>query len=206
MVAARVPAIVRGLRPAAVALAIGLPGCVGWASSSLPPRLTDAELQWIEGTRLPLTVGVVPHVHPAYSDALAERLRDLGLFDRDDPVGEFETPPDLLASVDRQIHGGAVIPLWTLLTFGLVPTFHEEERGTSFWLTAPGPDGARWHVDSSHTGCTTLGWVALLDVFDGDRTVLPFAPEHTQRMRDRLALEILEHADELNARVCDRSR
>jgi hypothetical protein len=65
-----------------IALPLCLSGCLGWGSSSLPRALTDVERQAIDGVHLPLTVGVVPYVHPAYSDKLVEGLRDTELFDR----------------------------------------------------------------------------------------------------------------------------
>jgi hypothetical protein len=176
---------------------LSLAGCVGWASASLPPALTPDEEHVIAGAHLPLTVGVVRHVHPAYSDSLTEALQDTGVFDRVAPYEEFVTPPDLVARVDRQIHGSAFIPFWTLVTLGLVPTSDDEHHGYSFWLEVPGAEVDRWHVEYEHTGRTTLGWMALIDVVVPDRTVFPFSVRGSQRMRDRLVLQILEHSESL---------
>lgn len=181
---------------AAILVLLALPRCLGWGSAALPPRLTDAEERVVEGAHLPLTVGVVRFAYPAYSDSLVEVLEDTDLFDRVAPVEDFETPPDLLAHVDRRIHGTAVLPLWTLLTFGVIPSSYDEEHGSSFWLEAPGARSERWHVEYAHTGRTTLGWVALFDVFVPDRTVLPIT---SSRMHDQLSLRILEHRDALLA-------
>ena len=174
---------------------LSLSGCIGFASASLPPALSPAEELTVEGANLPLTVGVVRHVYPAYSDSLVKALENTGLFDRVAHEEEFLTPPDLLARVDRQIHGNAMIPFWTLLTLGLVPTSVDEHHGYSFWLEVPGGAADRWHVEYDHLGRTTLGWLTLFEVIAPDRIVWPFNVEvrSSQRMMDHLSLQILEH-------------
>jgi hypothetical protein len=183
------------LRSAAAGLLVLLlGGCVGWASAALPPRLDDAEEAYLEARRddlRQLTVGVEAYEFPAYTEPLLDALRGTDLFDRVDRLEEFDVPPSLVARVDRRIHGTAVIPIWTLLTFGIVPIWADEDHGTSFTLQAPGAATPRVPVEYVHTGRSTLGWVALLDVLHPDRTIAPFSPDRSRRMRDRIALATL---------------
>ncbi len=206
MVRVRIPAMQRlgtraflhGRRALAAGPLLSLAGCVGWASASLPPAVTPEEKRVIAEVYFPLTVGVEQYVYTAYSDSLTRGLQDTGVFDRVLPYEQFATPPDLIARVDRRIHGRAVVPIWTLLTFGLVPTSYNDRHGSSFWLEVPGSEVDRWHVEYQHTGRSTLGWVALFDVVVPDRIVVPFSVDRSQRMMDRLILQILEHRDRLD--------
>ena len=91
-------------------------GCVGCASSALPPRLSAAEKAKLKGAHLPFTVGVERYVAPAYSDALVKALRNAGVFARVDHLERFTSPPALVARVERRIYGSTVIPVATLLT------------------------------------------------------------------------------------------
>ena len=186
------------LAPLLLALvAGGSSGCVGWGSSSLPARLTSAEKARLAQARLPLTVGVERYEAPAYSDSLRVALRSTKLFERVDDLERFATPPSLVARVDRRIYGSTAIPVYPLLTFGIIPMSVQETAGESFSLSPT--DHPEHIVKSEYTyrGRTTLGWIALLDVFHPDRTVFPFDPEHSSRFRDRLKLSILEHEDAL---------
>ena len=188
------------LRPLLVGLFLSLiflggTGCVGWGSSALPPRLTKAEQARVRTAHLPLTVGVEPYQYPAYSEALRDALQRTKLFDRVDALDQFSEPPALIARVEEQIYGSTIIPVYTLLTFGLFPTSVQETSGLSFSLTPPNRPEERVPIQYTHRGRTTLGWVALLDVFHPNRTIVPFNPEHSRRFLDRLRLAILEQEE-----------
>src|SRR2546426_1003468 len=152
-------------------------GCVGCASSTLPPRLTTAERARLKGAHLPFTVGVERHRYPAYSDSLVKALRRTKVFDRVDHLDRFSTPPALVARVEREIYGSAVIPVWTLLSFGLVPTTTEESFGYAFSLSPTGEDVQRVPIEYSFRGRTTLGWVAMFHGLAAGYSVFPFHPE-----------------------------
>lgn len=172
-------------------------GCLGWASAALPPALSDDERAVVAHAHLPLTVGVERYEHPAYSDKLLDGLRATELFDDVAPLDEFAAPPSLVARVDRQIYGHAMIPFWTFLTFGIVPTSADEESGYSFTLSPPDRPQERVRVEYAHRGRTTLGWVALVDGFLPDRTIAPFSPDSSSRMIDRVKLAILARREDL---------
>jgi hypothetical protein len=180
-----------------VAAAGGGGGCVGWGSSALPPRLTKAERVRTRQAHLPYTVGVERFEAPAYSESLREALQRAQLFDQVDDLERFSTPPSLVARVERRIYGNTAIPVYPLLTFGLIPMSVQETAGESFSLSAPDRPEHRVTIEYSYRGRTTLGWIALLDIFHPNRTIFPFHPEHSGRFRDRLRLSILDHEDAL---------
>jgi hypothetical protein len=172
-------------------------GCVGWASSTLPPRLSAIEETKWKSARLPYSVGVEQYKYPAYSDALVHALRETGLFVRVESLEGFSTPPDLVARVEGQIHGSSAIPIGPLLPFGVIPQTMQETHGYDFSLVAPARPDEPVRVEYSYEGTTTLGWVALFEGVSPDITVMPFYPERHPRFSGRLALAILERADVL---------
>lgn len=178
-------------------VAVGGSGCVGWGSSALPPRLTAAEKARLQRIQLPLTVGVERYEAPAYSDSLRAALQRTKLFERVDDLEHFEKPPSLVARVERRIYGSTAIPVYPLLTFGIIPMSVQETTGESFSLSPTDHPERRTVIEYTYQGRTTLGWVALLDIFHPNRTIIPFDPEHSRRFRDHLKLCILEHEDAL---------
>src|SRR5205085_8827278 len=117
-------------------------GCVGYASSSLPPFLSFQERTRLKEQHLPYTVGVQDYKHPAYSEHLLKRLHATKIFDRVDKLQNFTNhPPTLVARVNRQIYGSTQLPFATLGTGGIIPMFAQEEHGVSFSLsTHDNPD------------------------------------------------------------------
>ena len=172
-------------------------GCVGCGSSTLPPRLTASERAKVKGARLPFTVGVERYEAPAYSDALVKALRGTEVFVRVDHLERFNSPPSLVARVERRIYGSTVVPVATLLSFGLIPTTTEESFGHAFSLSPPGREARRVPIEYSYRGRTTLGWVAIFHGLMPGYSVFPFDPESSRRFRGRLALAILDHADDI---------
>jgi hypothetical protein len=180
-----------------VVVAVGGSGCVGWGSSALPPRLTKAEKARARQAHLPLTVGVERYEAPAYSESLRKALQRTKLFDRVDDLERFSSPPSLVARVERRIYGSTAMPVYPLLTFGIVPMSVQETAGESFSLSPASHPEQRVKIEYTYSGRTTLGWIALLDVFHPNRTIFPFNPERSSRFRDHLRLSILEHEDAL---------
>jgi hypothetical protein len=165
----------------------------GYANSTLPPDLSATEKATLKTARMAFTVGVETYKFPAYSDALVKALRNTGLFVRVDHLERFSSPPALVARVKREIYGSSAIPLWTLLTLGLVPTKTEESFGYAFSLSRPGLESRRIPVEYSYRGRTTLGWEGLFLRLSPNYSI---DPESSQRFRGRLALAILDHEDE----------
>jgi hypothetical protein len=166
----------------------------GCASSTLPPDLSTAEKATLKTARMAFTVGVETYKFPAYSDALVKALRNTGVFVRVDHLERFSSPPALVARVEREIYGSSAIPLWTLLTLGLVPTKTEESFGYAFSLSHPDLESRRIPVEYSYRGRTTLGWEGLFLRLSPNYSI---DPETSQRFRGRLALAILGHEDEI---------
>jgi hypothetical protein len=186
-------------RAAVLALPLLASGCIGWASASLPPALTENERAIVVDARLPLTVGVERvRRAPVGSDRLLDALRATALFDHVAPLSEFSTPPDLVARVDDRLapSNSGMIPLWTIVTLGIVPSSKDESWGWGFTLGPPDRNDPV-AIAYVHTGRTTLGWVALVDGLLPDRTGFPFSPRGSSRMTDRLKLAILARRDEL---------
>ncbi|TAN40283.1 MAG: hypothetical protein EPN25_08190 [Nitrospirae bacterium] len=139
---------------------VGLSG--GCASTSLPPKLTKAQLDEIAKTHFAVTVGVEDFKYPVYSEKLTKALQRTGLFDKVEPIKSFKEPPAYVARVERTIYGTAAIPILTGLSFGLIPTTVQEEHGHSFSLTATEGSNRKIPIEFSHRGPTTLGWWAVI--------------------------------------------
>jgi hypothetical protein len=173
-------------------------GCVGCASSTLPPSLSETEKARVDTARLPFSVGVETYKYPAYSDGLVKALRNTGIFVRVDHLERFSSPPSLVARVEREIYGSPVIPFATLLSFGLIPTTIEERFGYSFSLSRSESEAQRVPIEYSYEARTTLGWVAMFHgLAPGYSVFFPFDPENSRRFRGRLALAILDHTGEI---------
>src|ERR1051326_1207242 len=77
-----------------LAVTVGGTGCVGLASSTLPPSLTATEKTRLKGAHLRFTVGV--ETNDAAPLVIA-RLRKTKLFDAVDYVDRLPSPPVVLA-------------------------------------------------------------------------------------------------------------
>ena len=171
---------------------------VGCASSALPPSLSQAEHRLVNSTHYAATVGVAPYKYPVYSERLLKSLRGTGLFDDVEALERIENP-DLIASVERPVHGSAVFPLWTFLTGGLVPTIVDEQWGEVFSLRPSRGSVPGATIDFSYSGGTHLGWVALVTGLAPARTLVP--PPWTRRFIDALSLAICGHAPEIEKMI-----
>ena len=174
------------LRAASALLVCLLAECV---SAPLPPRLTAVQRERLTELPLPYSVGVAPYVHPVYSEKLAAVLKASGVFSQVAPLGEFKRPPDFVATVERSVHGSAMIPALTILTAGVVPTVGEEEHGVVFSLAPSSRRTQKTMVDAAYRGTSTLGWAAL-----GIRMLPDYTgtePEQSERFRKMLAYRTL---------------
>jgi hypothetical protein len=170
----------------ALCMLIGLTG--GCTSTTLPPRITAEQRALLHRTRIEQTIGVEDYQYPVYSDSLVEALGKTRLFARVDHLKTFTTPPDMVARVEERIYGNAAIPIWTILSFGIIPTTLNESWGYSFSLRRPGIDAPVVPIRFVSTGRTTLGWWCIVLNMSPDRTMRD-ADKHP-RFIESLAWEI----------------
>lgn len=163
----------------------------GCASAALPPSLSDEQLKVVRSTRFRTTVGVERCEWPAYSDGLVESLRRTNLFDRVDHLDRV-SDAQLIARVDRRICGTATIPIFTMVSLGIIPTIVDEEWGESFTLSRAGDARSGLQVEFAYTGPTTLGWIGALASLSPNSTA--GNPRDTGRFSDALALAICSQA------------
>lgn len=175
------------------------PSAACCASVDLAPRISSQQKQAIASTRLPYTVGVAEHHHPAYSDGLLRALRQTHLFARVSHLKDLSTPPELVARVEDEIHGEPVIPFATGLSLGLIPTTVEEEWGVSFSLSTPTACAPPVKIVYCYKARTTLGLVSLVRAMSPEVTLGDAKAD--PRFREGVAATIADHADEISRMV-----
>ena len=182
-------------------LALGLVclGLVGCASSPLPPKLDAPQLALIDRVDLPYRVAVEPYQYGLYSRLLMEDLQATNVFAR---VGMLEDSPDaqLLARVVHPVSNDyvAVIPLFSILSLGVVPTWFPMEYGASFELAPTTSSCSRTpvEVDASYEGTLVMGWVSSILNLSTRRTVRDV--RKTDRYRDAIAHAVALRADDIH--------
>lgn len=162
---------------------------VGCVSAPLPPRLTQVQSERLSELPLSYSVGVVAYMYPVYSDSLTTALKASGVFSQVAPLGDYKRPPDLIATVEKSVHGTAVIPALTFITFGVVPTVVQEDHGFVFSLAPSSRKSQKTMVDASYSGTSTLGWAALFIRALPDYTGTE--PEQSERFRRIFAYRTL---------------
>lgn len=176
---------------------------VGCATSALPPKLSESQAERVRTTHFAARVAVEQYEPSGYSERLIQALRSTGLFDEVGPLGAVEEP-DLVASVDRPIYGTAsMLPLLTVVSLGIIPTFVSEEWGEDFTLRATGDGGGDVGIELSYEGPTTLGWLALLRAVSPRHTL--GNPRETPRFRAGLSHALVAKEQEIRELV-ERSR
>jgi hypothetical protein len=182
------PLKLRRLTSASLLLLVATVGCA--SSGTLPSPLSAAESHRWSDTRLGYTVGVEPYYSPGYSDALLTALQNTNLFVSVKPLDRYTTPPTLIASVEEPYYGGvATIPIWTVLSLGIVPTVVHESFGYDFSLRFSDDERHRYDVRYVCYSTTILGWIALFEALSPDVGLGDI--ERNERFRGRLALAIL---------------
>lgn len=174
---------------------VGFLGACG--TMKLPPRLTPEERTLVETRRFDAVVGVPPYKFDHTRKDVRAVVRDTGLFTRVDMVEDLEAAgvtPDLLVVMQRRHGGAAIIPLYTLLTLGVFPTFFEDAMG--FELIFVSPDRSRaMSVDYRFEGRGGMGILsAPLNLLPGWEHPRNRPPE---RLGRRFAVEIAARADEI---------
>ncbi|HEX6903293.1 MAG TPA: hypothetical protein VF789_26490 [Thermoanaerobaculia bacterium] len=171
----------------------------GCASVKIPPKLTPAERDLVQATKIHAVVGVQTDEYPVYSNKLADALRRTGLFDEVALIDDLQREPDLIATVEKHVYGAPGIPVFALLTFGVIPSSAEETHGYVFSLRPARTGAAPVLLDVRYSGKTTLGWVALLMNLSTQRTIKD--PYKTDRLNDTLKAAIAKRAGEIQALI-----
>ena len=172
---------------------VGLSG--GCSITSLPPKLSKAQLEEIEKTHLAVSIGVEEIKYPVYSETLTKALQRTHLFDKVAPLKSIKEPPTYIARVERTIYGTAVVPIFTGLSLGIIPTTVQEEHGHSFSLTSTSGSNRKIHIEFSYRGPSTLGWWAVILNMLPNRTSADVY-EHS-RFNQNLAWTIVSHKSEI---------
>jgi hypothetical protein len=168
----------------------------GCSSETLPPALSEDQLKAIAAKHFKATVGVRRYNAQVYSDNLIDYLRKTQLFDEVAPLESFQTAPTFVARVDRGIYGTATIPIFTAITFGIIPTIISEEHGVEFSLVPGSRPRTPIAIRFSYMGPSTLGWWAFYRALSPNETLGP-ADSHA-RFIQSLAWHIVEHEKEIS--------
>ncbi len=180
------------------ALSIVCASALGCYSAGLPPR-PAASSETLSLERLPWTVAIDDSGKP-----LPRLMQDLSrLFKH---VGRLETDPnaDLIITPGAPLEGEDPIPLWTLLSLGLIPTVIKEEYGHRFQLQA-----GRHHqhcadapldLDLTYATRSVGGWFALPMNLHPNRTSRN--PHNTARFQVFLSQALLQRKQEMAKLVC----
>ena len=191
-----------------IAIIIALPIIIaglsgGCASTSLPPKLSKGQLDEIAKTHFAVSVGVEEFKYPVYSEKLTKALQRTDLFDRVEPLKSFKDSPTYIARVERTIYGTAVVPIFTGLSLGLIPTTVQEEHGHSFSLTAASGSNRKIPIEFSYRGPSTLGWWAVILNMLPNRTSADVY-QHA-RFNQSLAWTIVSHRSEIETAMTKRN-
>lgn len=186
----------------------GMTGACGAYRRPIPP--SDGERRLLESTPIPYDVSVVPWTQEAgavrgqdpdaYAHSLATLLKASGAFrsSRFDP--RHETDADLSATSTGIHCNSAVIPIWSILSLGIVPTVTEDEYCEGMVLrSARTPSSSSVEIEIRHKGTVVMGWFAI---------PLGFLPgwshgdmEDDSRYRERFRLSILRRRAEIERLV-----
>ena len=178
-----------------------LPCCAGCVSSALAPALSESQFEQVREVQFPISVAINPYHFPAYSDGLLNSLRRTDLFDRVDHADNLPRP-NLVAEVQEAFSGSAVIPLWTFLSLGIIPTVTEEEHGTVFSLHSPqDPDKKKVLVEFRYSGRTILGWIGGILILMPGRT--GGDPREHPRYYQGLAYAIVLKSEQIQQLLAD---
>ncbi len=164
---------------------------MGCSTSRLPPLLAGADLKAIQNLKFNVSVGVERYKFPAYSEHLLSVLRDLNVFN----VVEYsdkEIHFDLLVKVESELYGEPVIPLFTIISLGLIPTIVDESYGVIFSIKSGNSQIERNFIFAEYRDTAILGWIALpmrlLPQYSGNDS-----PEVSMRYKNFIKLKLYEN-------------
>ena len=178
----------------------------GCQAHQRPGPLTADEQQILNRAPLPFTVSVVPwNVDPgdqsgrdpvAYARNLAQLVDDSRAF----RASRFEPAPggdaDLVAVSTGQECNSSIIPVFTILSAGLIPTVFDDEDCEGLVMRSAKPSTAPLvQIGVRHKGRVVMGWAAL--VFGALPGWSWGAGGDDRRYGERFRLEVIRHQAEI---------
>ncbi len=166
--------------------ALALSGC---GSMLPPPRLSASQSTQVASAGRLGSVAVDPAPGRTCDRAFLRMLERTDLFTRVAPLSAAE-PAEYIAAIEERCgYGrGGFIPIFSILTLGVVPTFQTSELGYAFSLRDT-RSGETIHVPCEIQGKIGVGWIPAM------MTVLPGwtqeDPEQSSRFERRLAYGIV---------------
>ena len=174
---------------AGVLLAVSalLAGC---GSALPPPRLSSGERARVASAGSLGAVAVDPAPGKTCDREFLDMLRRTGLFTRVEPLDAVAAPAEYVAAIEDRCsyRRGGWVPMLSVLTLGVVPTFGRFELGYAFSLRDT-RSGETVHVPCEIDARLGVGWIpAMMAVLPGWTQE---DPERTSRFEDRLAYSIV---------------
>lgn len=160
----------------------------GCGSALPPPRLAAAERAEVAAVGRLGTVAVDPGAQRSCA-AMEGMLKRTGLFTEVVKLDPAAAPPDYVAAIEDRCsyRRGGFIPILSILTLGVVPTFEKFQLGFAFSLRDT-RSGETIHVPCEIEGRLGVGWVpAMMAVLPGWTRQ---DPEQSPRFENRLAYSI----------------
>jgi hypothetical protein len=149
-------------------------GCLSGACGAhrRPTPFAGADRQLAASAPLPYTVSVVPWDSETgqrlrkdpdtYARSLADLIRKAKAFRVVRVEREAGVDTDLIASSTGLYCNTAVIPLFTIVSFGLVPTVFEDEECEAMVLrSARAPARTSSEIVARYKGRVVMGWLAV---------------------------------------------
>jgi len=171
-----------------LAVLLAVHGC-GAMTAPLP--LTSAERAKLDAAQLDLTLGIGEHHAPWVREDLVAALAGRRLFRRVDRLEGFSEPPDLTAKVEVFGNPDHKLPIWTVLTLGLVPTVGKGIDGVTVTLAAPATKRTL-DVRIEQQDLVVTGWAGLAMLSEPEWVL---ASSYKGRMFDRIASELAARAE-----------
>ena len=193
-----------------LALLVVAGAATGCQAHQRPAPLTAEEARLLEGGPLPYRVSVVPWTADpgeetgrdpaAYASSLAGIVDDSEAF----TSSRFEQKPgadaDLVAIPTGLSCGAGVIPVFTILSAGLIPTVYEDEDCHGLVMRSAKPSTAPLvELTVRHRGRVVMGWAAL--VFGAMPGWSWGRGGDDVRYGERLRLEVVRHRAEIDQLV-----
>jgi hypothetical protein len=174
-----------------LAMLMLLNGCVfGYCCKIGPPSILEDEVP--KGGTLGLSIAIQPYqlspeLEPYASDRLIKTLRETHLFTQVDDVRRV-VHPDVIVRIEEKVRGRNVIPLFTLMTFGVFPTVFDDRCGITFVIFKPDSPLNQVVINYRRETTETLGIAAnFMLLFPGYRFATPEeTPEYVDGLARRL--------------------
>jgi hypothetical protein len=178
-------------------------GCIAYRR---PPKLTVAERHIVDSGPLPYSVCVVPWTPEiaaqrrqepgAYARSLATLLEASNAFQSCRLSTGPDAGADLIATSSGQYCNTAIIPLFTILSLGIIPTVFDDTDCEGLVLhSSHSSSSAPAEIEVRHTGKVVMGWAAVpLGLLPGWSYG---SAREDPRFRERFRLNILRRSADI---------